>query len=82
MQKQCKINEDRTSRILSLEVKFSSLYSGSLEIETGTFHLVIPSQFAREGLTQTPLLLAWEMKQTQAVPPGKVEGDVLLPVWS
>lgn len=48
----------------------------------GMFQALILSQFAREDLTQPPLFSAWETKQTQALPPGKVEGDVLLPVWS
>lgn len=47
-----------------------------------TFQALILSQFAREGLTQTPLFSAWEMEKIQAPPPGKVKGDVLWPVWS
>ena len=71
-----------TSHVLSQEVKFSSICSGSLEIKTGTFQALILSRFARENLTQTPFFSAWEMTQTQAWPPGKVEGDVLLPIQS
>lgn len=48
----------------------------------GMFQALVLSQFAREGLTQTTLFSAWEMKPTQAPSPGKAERDVLLPVWS
>lgn len=43
-----------------------------------TFQALTLSQFARECLTQTPFFL--EVKQMQALPPGKVEGDILLSV--
>lgn len=45
-----------------------------------TFQALTLSQFARECLTQTPFFLVWEVKQMQALRPGKVEGDILLSV--
>lgn len=48
----------------------------------GISQALILRQFEREDLTHPLLSVAYEMKHTQALPPGKVEGDLLLPVWS